>query len=52
MNIQRELNEEFKRYREYLQALAEEEKVRERELERLCDLEIEKDWQARIERYD
>lgn len=25
--------------------------MRERELEHLCDLEIEKDWQRRFERY-
>ena len=38
--LQRELREEDKRYRAYLEQLKLEEKERERELERLCDMEV------------
>ena len=38
--LQRELREEDKRYRAYLEQLKREEKERELELERLCDMEV------------
>ncbi|OWF34875.1 cilia- and flagella-associated protein 53-like [Mizuhopecten yessoensis] len=47
----RELREEDKRYREYLRNLMEEEKVKEVELERLINEEVEKMWQKRLDQW-
>lgn len=51
MQRKRELREEDKRYRDYLQALHTEEKAREAELERLIHAEVEAAWEKRIEQW-
>ncbi|XP_074650334.1 cilia- and flagella-associated protein 53-like [Tubulanus polymorphus] len=48
----KELREEDRRYREYLKNMLEEEKIREKELDRLLDEEVEKMWQKRIRQWD
>ena len=48
---QRELREEDKRYREYLERLQLEEEMRERELERMCDAEVEKMWEKKVKQW-
>ncbi|KAK3098560.1 hypothetical protein FSP39_020643 [Pinctada imbricata] len=47
----RELREEDKRYRAYLKQLMEEERVKERDLERLVNEEVEKMWQKRLHQW-
>lgn len=44
----RELREEDRRYRDYLFQLMEEEKAREKELDKMIDSEVEKMWQKRL----
>lgn len=44
----RELREEGKRYRLYLEQLKADEKAAEAELDRLCDAEVEKAWQKKL----
>lgn len=46
-----ELREEDRRYREYLARLLEEEKAKERELERLIQQEVEAAWQKRLDQW-
>ncbi len=46
--LQKELREEDRRYRENLQQIFEEEKVKERELEALIQQEVERMWQKRL----
>jgi len=46
-----ELREEDRRYRDYLARMVEEEKARERELERLIHHEVEAAWQKRIDQW-
>lgn len=48
---QKDIREEDRRYREYLKKLKEEEYLREKELERLCDAEVEKMWEKRINQW-
>ena len=48
---QRELREEDKRYREYLRDLKAMEAAREAEMERLCDLEVEKSWEKKLRQW-
>ncbi|XP_059155375.1 cilia- and flagella-associated protein 53-like [Physella acuta] len=47
----RELREEDRRFREYLRQLMEEEKAREKELEKMIQHEIEAAWDKRIEQW-
>ena len=49
--FQRELRQEDKRYRDYLAKLKLEEAQRERELERLCDAEVEKTWEKKVRQW-
>ena len=49
--MQKELREEDRRYRAYLQQLQEEEAQREQELERLCDAEVEKMWEKKVKQW-
>lgn len=51
LHLQKELREEDKRYRAYLKQLKEEEEQKERELDQLCDLEVEKMWDKRIKQW-
>ncbi|XP_013385627.1 cilia- and flagella-associated protein 53-like [Lingula anatina] len=44
----KELREEDRRYREYLKQMLEEEKIRESEMERLIDEDVERMWQKRL----
>jgi len=46
------LQEEQRRYREHLKVAQAEQEAKERELERLCDIEIEKQWKARFDQWD
>ena len=43
-----ELREEDQKYRAYLQRLKADEEAREREIDKLCDVEVEKMWQKKI----
>ena len=43
-----ELREEDQKYRAYLQRLKADEEQRDREIDRLCDIEVEKSWQKKI----
>ena len=45
---QKDIREEDRRYREYLRQLREEERRREKEMEVLCDAEVEKMWDKRV----
>lgn len=47
----REVREEDRRYREYLRQMKAEEKRREQELERLCDAEVEKMWEKKVQQW-
>ena len=47
----KELREEDQRYRAYLQQLKREEAAKEKEMDRLCDLEVEKMWDKRIKQW-
>ena len=49
--MQKELREEDRRYRAYLEQLQEEEAQREQELERLCDAEVEKMWEKKVKQW-
>ena len=49
--MQKELREEDRRYRAYLEQLQEEEALREQELERLCDAEVEKMWEKKVKQW-
>ncbi|XP_050400644.1 cilia- and flagella-associated protein 53 [Patella vulgata] len=49
MQRKKELREEDQRYRTYLQQLMEEERRKEKELDALCNEEVEKTWQKRLE---
>lgn len=51
LSLQQELREEDRRYREYLQQLKEIEALRERELERLCDIEVQKTWDKKLNQW-
>ena len=44
---QKEIREEDRRYREYLRQLREEERRREKEIELMCDAEVDKMWEKR-----
>ena len=46
--LQVELREEDQKYRAYLQRLKADEEAREREIDKLCDVEVEKMWQKKI----
>jgi len=48
---QRELRDEDRRYREYLRQLREEQQRREKELETICDSEVEKMWDRRVRQW-
>ena len=43
-----ELRDEDQKYRAYLQRLKADEEQREKEIDRLCDIEVEKSWQKKI----
>ncbi|CAL1530958.1 unnamed protein product [Lymnaea stagnalis] len=47
----KELREEDRRFREYLRQLMEEEKAREKELEKMIQLEVEAAWEKRIDQW-
>lgn len=49
MQRKKELREEDRRYRENLRQLLEEEKAKERELEKLIQMEVERMWQKRLD---
>ena len=49
--LQKELREDDRRYRAYLEQLQQEEALRERELERLCDAEVEKMWEKKVKQW-
>lgn len=51
-NVQRQLMEDSKRYREYLARLKEQELAREKELEEIMNEEIQKSWQKRIDQWN
>lgn len=51
MQRKRELREEDRRYREYLKQLMEEEKIREAELEKMIQREVEAAWEKRIDQW-
>ncbi|ELT96543.1 hypothetical protein CAPTEDRAFT_143123, partial [Capitella teleta] len=44
----KELREEDKRYREYLRQLKEQERQREIQLDKMCDMEVEKMWEKKV----
>ena len=46
--IQVELREEDQKYRTYLQRLKADEEQREKEIDKLCDVEVENMWQRKI----
>ena len=48
LHLQKELKEEYQRYRHYLACMNQEKEQRERDLERLCDIEVEKMWQKKL----
>jgi len=47
----RELRDEDRRYRQYLRQLKEEEQQREKELDSICDAEVEKMWEKKIKQW-
>lgn len=51
LNLQKELKEEDRRYREYLKKLIVEEKAKEAELDRLVNEEVERMWQKRLDQW-
>ena len=46
--FQRELCEEYARYNAYLQQMKKEEEEEERQLDKIIDTEVEKQWQKRL----
>jgi len=48
---QRELRDEDRRYREYLRQVRDEERRREKEMELICDAEVEKMWDRRVRQW-
>ena len=48
---QLEIREEDRRYREYLRQLRDEQQRREKELETICESEVEKMWDKRVRQW-